>query len=137
MKADKMSSAFGLEQRVPYLDFELVEFAFSLPLKYKLKFWNEKYILKEAFKSKVPNTIFKRKKQGFDVPIDYWFKNVLAEKLNELLRASNHKLYKKEYVLKLLEKIKKTGNNYKMNFILAQKLWSILMFEMWYERFMR
>ena len=137
MKADKMSSAFGLEQRVPYLDHELVEFAFSLPLKYKLKLWNEKFILKDAFKTMLPKKISNRKKHGFDVPIDYWFKNVLADKLKELLRTNNHKLYKQKYVLNLLEKIKKTGRNYKMNFILAQKLWSILMFEMWYERFMR
>ena len=137
MKADKMSSAFGLEQRVPFLDHELVEFAFSIPLKYKLMLWNEKYILKEAFRGKLPRKIINRRKHGFDVPIDYWFKNVLAEKLKKLLKTNNHKLYKQEHVLRLLIKIKKTGKKYKLNFILAQKLWSILVFEMWYERFMR
>ena len=137
MKADKMSSAFGLEQRVPFLDHELVEFAFSIPFKYKLMLWNEKYILKEAFRGKLPRKIINRRKHGFDVPIDYWFKNVLAEKLKKLLKTNNHKLYKQEPVLHLLTKIKKTGKNYKLNFILAQKLWSILMFEMWYERFIK
>jgi len=136
MKADKMSSAFGLEQRVPYLDYELVEFAFSIPLKYKLKLWNEKYILKKAFRNALPKKIITRRKHGFDVPIDYWFKNVLGEKLKKLLDKNNHNLYKKEYVYKLLQKIKRVGKSYKLNFILAQKLWSILMFEMWYERFM-
>ena len=137
MKADKMSSAFGLEQRIPFLDHELVEFAFSIPLKYKLLLWNEKYILKEAFREKLPRKIINRRKHGFDVPIDYWFKNVLDEKLKELLETNNHKLYKSKYVYELLAKIKKSGKNYKLNFILAQKLWSILLFEMWYERFMR
>lgn len=137
MKADKMSSAFGLEQRVPFLDHELVEFAFSLPLSYKLRLWREKSILKDAFKKVLPKQITNRRKHGFDVPIDYWFKNVLGDKLKALLRSNNHKLYNKTYVLKLLEKAKKTGRNYKMNFILAQKLWSILMFEMWYARFMK
>lgn len=137
MKADKMSSAFGLEQRVPFLDHELVEFAFSLPLSYKLRLWREKIVLKDAFKKVLPKQITNRRKHGFDVPIDYWFKNVLGDKLKALLRSNNHKLYNKNYVLKLLEKAKKTGRNYKMNFILAQKLWSILMFEMWYARFMK
>ena len=137
MKADKMSSAFGLEQRVPFLDHELVEFAFSLPLSYKLRLWREKTVLKDTFKKVLPKQITNRRKHGFDVPIDYWFKNVLGDKLKALLRSNNHKLYNKTYILKLLEKAKKTGRNYKMNFILAQKLWSILMFEMWYERFIR
>lgn len=137
MKADKMSSAFGLEQRVPFLDHELVEFAFSLPLSYKLRLWREKAVLKDTFKKVLPKQITNRRKQGFDVPIDYWFKSVLGDKLKVLLRSNNHKLYNKNYVLKLLEKAKKTGRNYKMNFILAQKLWSILMFEMWYARFMK
>ena len=135
MKSDKMSSAFGLEQRIPYLDHELVEFAFSIPLKYKLKGWNEKYILKEAFKDIIPKPILKRRKHGFDVPIDYWFKNVLGEKLVDLLKNNNHNLYRTDYSYKLLEKIKKSGKKYKLNFYSAQKLWAILIFEMWYERY--
>lgn len=137
MKSDKMSSAFGLEQRVPYLDHELVEFAFSIPLRYKLRLWNEKYVLKKAFKDKLPAKIVSRRKRGFDVPIDYWFKSILGDKLKKLLDESNHGLYNKKYVYVLLEKIKKAGKNYKLNFILAQKLWSILMFEIWYKRFMK
>jgi asparagine synthase (glutamine-hydrolysing) len=74
MKADKMSSAWGLEQRVPFLDHELVEFAFSIPLKHKLRLWNEKKILKESFKNELPKEITARRKHGFNVPIDYWFK---------------------------------------------------------------
>ncbi|MEE9525446.1 MAG: asparagine synthase (glutamine-hydrolyzing) [Candidatus Woesearchaeota archaeon] len=137
MKADKMSSAFGLEQRVPFLDHELVEFAFTIPLKYRLKLWNEKYVLRKAFEKDLPKEIVERKKHGFDVPIDYWFKNVLGEKLKGLLDESDHGLYKKDYVYMLLDDIKKKGGNYKFNFILAQKLWSILMFEMWYQELMK
>ncbi len=137
MKADKMSSAFGLEQRVPYLDHELVEFAFSIPLKYKLKLWNEKYILKESFRGTLPTEVINRRKHGFDVPIDYWFKNVLADKLKDLLAKNKHELYNPNYVYELLEKIQKRNNNAKMNFILAQKLWSILIFEMWYKQYIK
>ena len=135
MKADKMSSAFGLEQRVPFLDHEVVELAFQIPVKYKLKGWNEKYILKEAFKDIIPSEITSRRKHGFNVPIDYWFTNVLSEKLVTLLDKSSHGLYKKEHVLTLLDKMHQKAGNYKENFIIAQKLWSILVFEMWYNEF--
>ena len=136
MKADKMSSAYGLEQRVPFMDHELVELAFSIPQKYKLKGWKEKHILKDAFSDVLPKEITERKKFAFHVPIDYWFKNVLGDKLKELLDSSDHGLYDKQYVYHLLEQVKESGDNYKYNFFLAQKLWSILVFEMWYEEFM-
>lgn len=133
MKADKMSSAFGLEQRVPFLDHELVEFCFALPMKKKLHWWNEKKILKEIMMRELPE-ISKRRKHGFNVPIDYWFKNVLGKKLKLLLDKSTHNLYRKEHAYTLLERIKEKGNNYKENFVLAQKLWSLLIFELWYEK---
>ena len=136
MKADKMSSAFGLEQRVPFLDYEVVEFAFSIPFNYKLRFWNEKYILKKSFEKILPPITVKRRKHGFNVPFDYWFKGVLGDLLNEYLVKENHGLYNREYVFELLNLIKNAGNNYKLNFILAQKLWSILIFEMWYEKYL-
>jgi asparagine synthase (glutamine-hydrolysing) len=135
MKADKMSSAFGLEQRVPFMDHELVELAFSIPLEHKLRGWNEKCVLKEAFRGLVPEDILARRKHGFDVPIDYWFKNVLAQRLIELLKQNDHRLYDPGLVYVLLSQIKRKGSNYKLNFLLAQKLWSILCFEIWYERF--
>lgn len=124
MKADKMSSAFSLEQRVPFMDYRLVEYAFTLPLNMKLKRWNEKFILKREYKDKLP---FIRKKHGFDVPIDYW---KLKTILKEYLDKSSHNLYNKEYIYELLNK--KYTKNYKLNFYLAQKLFSILVFEMWY-----
>ena len=90
MKSDKMSSAFGLEQRIPFLDHRLVEFSFSIPLKYKLRLWNEKYILKQTFQDFLPEAIVKRRKHGFNVPIDYWFKGCLNELLRSYLKKNNH-----------------------------------------------
>lgn len=132
MKADKMSSAWGLEQRVPFMDHELVEFAFSMPLKHKLQVWNEKKALKKAFKNDLPRAIIKRHKHGFNVPIDHWFKTTLGKRLRELLKKSDHGLYDKKYALELLKRMKSKGTNYKENFMIAQKLWSILVFELWY-----
>jgi len=136
MKADKMSSGFGLEQRTPFIDYEVLEFAFSLPLEFKLKFWNEKRILKEAFKNEIPKEVYKRRKHGFNVPIDYWFENVLKDKLIKLINTNKHGLYNQSYALELLKDLKGCKLNFKLRNVIAQKLWMILVFEMWYERFM-
>ncbi|KKN57304.1 hypothetical protein LCGC14_0563320 [marine sediment metagenome] len=69
MKADKMSSAYGLEERVPYMDHRLVIFALGLSKNYKLQFWNEKYILKKIFSQILPKKIIKRRKRGYNVQL--------------------------------------------------------------------
>jgi asparagine synthase (glutamine-hydrolysing) len=132
MKADKMSSAFGLEERVPYMDHRLVEFGLNLPIKSKLNVWNEKLILKNTFRKFLPKKIVKRRKRGYNVPIDNWFKNLLESKIIETFDVNNHKLYNKQFLIELLAKLKKLGNNYKRNWYVAQQLWTIYIFEEWY-----
>jgi asparagine synthase (glutamine-hydrolysing) len=134
MKVDKMTSAHGLEARVPFLDHELVEYVFSIPSKYKLSTWKEKKILRESFKEILPKAITKRRKHGFDVPVYYWFKKELGEELKALLDRSKHKLYDKKYAYELLEKNKHSSNNRKLSFYIGAKLWSFLVFEKWYEQ---
>lgn len=137
MKSDKMSSSFGLEQRVPFMDYKIVEFGLSLPLKYKLNLFNEKYILKAIAKDILPKEISNRRKHGFNVPIDYWFENTLKDKLKILLKNSNHNLYKKEYIYELLTTLNENKSSFKSRNIIAQKLWTVLVFEMWYEKYMK
>ncbi len=139
MKADKMSSAYGLEQRTPFLDHELVEFCFAIPLRHKLRLWDEKHVLKRAFRGELPEETTRRRKQGFNVPIDHWFKGALGDRLRELVDRSAHGLYRKEPVYRLLDRMRGRksggrGGSYKENFLLAQKLWSVLVFELWYEK---
>ncbi len=137
MKADKMSSAFGLEQRVPFMDYRIVEFGLNLPVKYRLFSWNEKRILKNIAKDILPKEIYQRRKHGFNVPIDYWFENILGVELKKLLKENNHNLYKKDYVLELLDSLKNTKGGFKARNVVAQKLWTIFVFEAWYKRFMK
>jgi len=138
MKTDKMAGSSGLEIRTPFMDKELVEFVMSIKPQWKLRFWNEKKILKETFKKIIPKEITKRRKQGFNVPIDYWFKNKLNKELKTLLNRNNHQLYSKEEIYKLLDKIKTINENkYKENFIIAQKLWAVYVFEKWYEMYIK
>lgn len=136
MKADKMSSACGLEERVPYLDHRVVELAFRLPRPLKLRGRQEKRILRRAFADLVPPAIRQRRKHGFDVPMDHWLRGPLRDRLRRLLEEDAHDLYRKQPVLEMLEAFSLAGGSYRRNFFAAQKLWSVLVFELWYRRFL-
>ncbi len=87
LKNDKMTMAHAIEARVPYLDHELVEFMASLPSKYKLNLFQDKYIMRKAMRDTVPRAICRRRKTGFTVPLGNWFagglKSIVAEVLNK------------------------------------------------------
>ena len=135
MKADKMTMAYGIEERAPLLDYRLMEFAFSLPAHEKIRNGTGKYILKRAMKLRLPHSIIYRKKHGYNAPMDQWFKGDMKDVLGSLIDERNHSLYDSGYMEKLLADFQRTGSNYQMNFWNAQKLWSILVFEVWYKIF--
>ena len=85
MKIDKMTMAASLEARVPYLDHKIVEFASKIPSELKLKGNIEKFILRSAVKDKLPSAIVKRKKRGFNTPINYWLKTGLKSVSGDIL----------------------------------------------------
>jgi asparagine synthase (glutamine-hydrolysing) len=74
MRVDKMSMATSIEARVPFLDSALVEFALSMPQKFKYHNGITKYILKKAAETILPHDIIYRKKMGFAAPTTRWFK---------------------------------------------------------------
>jgi asparagine synthase (glutamine-hydrolysing) len=135
MKADKMTMAYGIEERAPLLDYRLMEFAFSLPAHEKIRNGTGKYILKKAMEPRLPKSIIYRKKHGYNAPMDQWFKGELKDVLGALIEEREHSLYDTGYVERLIAEFQRTGSNYKMNFWNAQKLWSILVFEIWYKIF--
>lgn len=133
MKADKMSTAYGLEERVPYMDHRIVSFGLNLPTKLKLFGWSEKYLLKKSFSKFLPKTIVKRGKRGYNAPMGDWFKNVLRYRFIDLINENNHHLYKKDFAKSIFTKVINSNNNYKRNFLLLQKCWTIFVFEEWYK----
>ena len=135
IKADRMTMAHAVEERVPILDHNIVEFAFTIPTRLKLKGLTGKYIFKKAMVGLIPDQIINRRKHGFNVPVDYWLRHSLKGVLEQLLHESKHNYYNKEYVSNLLTRFQKSGGNYNMNFLNAQKLWSILVFEIWHRIF--
>jgi asparagine synthase (glutamine-hydrolysing) len=84
-KTDRMSMAHSLEVRPPFLDHRIVEFAASLPERYKIHGQTQKYILKRLLRGKVPDVVLDRKKAGFDIPAHDWFRGVLRELLLDTL----------------------------------------------------
>jgi asparagine synthase (glutamine-hydrolysing) len=135
LKADKMTSAWGLEMRVPFLDPHVVDFSLRLPRKAKLRGWNEKYLLKRAFAGALPEAIVRRRKHGFNVPQDLWLRGPLYEPLRKLLSERAHGCYDAAPALALLERFRAGGGSYKSSFHDGQKLWSLYVFELWYRRF--
>ncbi len=77
VKADKMTMAASIELRVPFLDHRLVETAFALPSRLKLKKTQGKYLVKKIAEKYLPERIIYRKKMGFPVPTNDWFRGKL------------------------------------------------------------
>lgn len=87
-KVDRMSMAVSLEARVPLLDHPFVEFAVSLPSALKLRDGTGKWIFRKAIEGLVPDSVFRRPKQGFAVPLATWFRGPLRHRLERLTRTN-------------------------------------------------
>lgn len=86
LKVDRASMAYGLETRAPFLDHRVVELAFSRPVNQHVSLGNGKRWLKSAFYNRLPEGIWNRRKQGFGVPVNDWFRGTLGEVLRTRLR---------------------------------------------------
>jgi asparagine synthase (glutamine-hydrolysing) len=88
LKNDKMTMAHGVEARVPYLDHKLVELCAKIPSRYKLKWNQEKVLLRKIMAGRVPEEIRKRKKTGFTIPLAQWYGGSFKEPVNQVFEAS-------------------------------------------------
>jgi asparagine synthase (glutamine-hydrolysing) len=82
---DKMSMAAGVEVRVPLLDLDLVDLAFSLPVEFKQRGSEGKWIFKKAMEGVLPNNVIYRPKTGFGAPLRRWMQGPLAEMVGDVL----------------------------------------------------
>jgi asparagine synthase (glutamine-hydrolysing) len=130
-KVDSMSMAHALEVRVPFLNHEFVEFAGTIPAKFKK---TPKYILKKALGDLLPSEIIKRKKAGFNIPIGKWFRGELKSMLTDIVNAKRMEetgLFQAGFVKQLLDDhfASKKDNGY--------KLLSLLHFCIWHDTFIK
>ncbi len=87
-KCDRVSMAHSLEVRPPFLDHRIVEFAASLPPRFKVRGTCLKWILRELMKDKLPPEVIRRRKEGLDIPVHEWLRGPLREMLLETLNRT-------------------------------------------------
>ena len=132
VKMDIASMAHSLEVRSPLLDHRMVEFSASLPLEMKLRGYTQKYLLRTLMKDVLPPAVTTRRKMGFGVPIDRWFRADLKEMAYDILldsRATARGLFRPDVVRRYLdEHAAGTAHHH-------PRLWALLMLEMWHRVF--
>ena len=132
VKVDIASMAVSLEARSPFLDHHVIEFAASLPESYKVRGLTTKYLLKRVLKGLLPEEILARPKMGFGVPVGKWFRSDMQGFLREMLlseRTTERGLFKPGMVQYLVQEHVEGRQDF------AHQLWSLLMLELWYRRF--
>ncbi len=133
-KVDRATMSVSLEGREPLLDHRLIEYVARLDSTFKIKDGNKKHILKEITHKYLPKEIMDRPKMGFSVPIIDWFSGELNEYLDyyfEPKRLTHHGLFNSRIVMRMKEQYL-AGHKYYIG-----KLWTVLVFQMWYERWMK
>lgn len=133
-KVDRASMTASLEGREPFLDHRIIEWAAQLPDSYKYYKGTKKYILKEIVHQYIPKKLMDRPKMGFAIPIENWLMFDLKDKV--LYYLSDEKIIEQGILnVDFIREIKL--NFYSGKKELANKLWYILMFQMWYQKWMK
>jgi asparagine synthase (glutamine-hydrolysing) len=132
-KVDRCSMSQGLESREPYLDHRVIEFVARLPDEHKYHKGNKKHVLKEIAYQYIPKELLDRPKMGFSIPLDAWLRNELRPLVEEYFseeRLNAQGIFNPKYVRSLYSDFKKGETG------LEQKVWRMLMFQMWYKKWM-
>lgn len=127
-KVDRASMAASLETRAPFLDREVVEFAWSLPMQNKIRNGRGKWLLRQLLDRYVPRTLIERPKQGFGIPLDEWLRGPLRDWAEDLLsedRLRGDGFFRPSVVRQTW------GRHLRRNGSYGYRLWSILMFQAW------
>ncbi|MDQ1525006.1 MAG: hypothetical protein QOG00_1655 [Pyrinomonadaceae bacterium] len=132
VKVDIASMAVSLEARSPFLDHHVIEFAASLPENLKLRGLTTKYLLKRVLAKLLPAENLSRRKMGFGVPIGHWLRGEMQKFLRDTLlseKALGRGFFKPASVKRMVELHTRGERDY------AHQLWTLLMLELWFERF--
>lgn len=131
-KVDIASMAHSLECRSPFLDHHVAELAAVMPLNLKMHKGRGKQILVDTFADLLPESIQTRKKMGFGVPLNHWFRNELKPLLYDVLldqRAIDRQIFNKAAVEQLISEHQNQQWDH------SARLWSLLVLEMWFRTF--
>lgn len=131
-KVDRASMANSLEVRAPLLDHRVIEYAFSLPLEYKLSEGSTKWVLRNILYRSVPKTLIERPKMGFAVPLADWLRGPLrdwAEALLDRKELQKQSFLDAGFVHNKWQEHLSGRRNWHYG------LWNVLMFQSWYSRY--
>lgn len=135
VKVDMMSMANSLEVRSPFLDYKVVDFAFGLPAEYKISNGLKKRIVQDAFRPMLPEELYNRPKQGFEIPLLGWFRKELWGLINDdLLNRSfveEQGIFNPEATEALKAKLK--SNNPEDS---HATIWALIVFQHWWKRYL-
>jgi asparagine synthase (glutamine-hydrolysing) len=130
-KVDRMTMAFGLEARVPFLDHRLVEWAFQVPGRLKLHQKEGKLLVKKAMEPLLPHDILYRPKHGFNVPLRDWWKSELKEYMLDMLspdRIRRRGVFQPEQVQGQIKLHLEGQDDF------SNRLFVMLMLELWFDQ---
>jgi asparagine synthase (glutamine-hydrolysing) len=131
-RGDRMSMAASIENRPPFLDHELVELAFRVASGMKIRSKSGKWIVKEIARRHLPDNIVDRKKVGFRVPLDEWFRGGLRDYMNDLLLGQDSfvaRYFDRKVVAGLL------GDHLARRRNEEARLWNLMGLEVWRRAF--
>ena len=131
-KVDIASMAHSLECRSPFLDHHVAELAAVMPLNLKMHKGRGKQILVDTFSDLLPESIQTRKKMGFGVPLNKWFRNELKPLLFDVLldqRSLDRQIFNRAAVEQLINEHQNQQWDH------SARLWSLLVLEMWFRTF--
>ena len=131
-KVDRMSMAHSIESRVPLLDNEVIAFAASIPSTFKIRNGQRKHLLRKVAAGLLPPDIVTRRKQGFGVPLEVWFRGDLRSVFADTLlsqRATERGYFERPFVERILaEHLAGTRDH-------ALRLWQLVVFERWHQQY--
>lgn len=133
VKVDRASMACGLEVRPPMLDHEFLELCARIPSRWKIRNNETKWLLRETAKSLLPESILKRPKQGFEIPVDIWLRGPLQDMFRETVLSTSSPIspfVDQQVAARTYEShLRGTGRH-------GSTLWSLLSLAVWAERYL-
>ena len=131
-RGDRMSMAASLELRPPFLDHQLVELAFALPSRVKLRYGETKWVVKQCARGLLPDEIIDRPKSGFRVPLASWFRGSLGELARDRL-LDGDSLVSHYFDRQMVDDLLRSHGEGRQNEDI--RIWTLLSLEVWYDQF--
>lgn len=134
VKVDMMSMANSLEVRSPFLDYKVVDFAFTLPQEYKINGSMKKRVVQDAFRSMLPEEIYNRPKHGFEIPLLDWFRKELWGLINDDLLSKSFVEEQGIFNVDAVEQLKKKLHSNSPEDSHAT-IWALIVFQYWWKKY--